>query len=88
MKKIILLLCLIIFIISLTGCAKVIKTEEQNVKVKIVNVNHSPSRLYMVGKVPIHILQSMKLQLNMKKKLIHLIMIIYIKNIKIRLEKI
>lgn len=52
MKKII-LLCLITFIIFLTGCAKVIKTEEQNVKVKIVNVNHSPSRFYMVGKVPI-----------------------------------
>ena len=52
MKKII-LLCLIIFIISLTGCAKVIKTEEQDVKVKVINVNHTPHRFYMVGKVPI-----------------------------------
>lgn len=52
MKKII-LLCLIIFIISLTGCAKVIKTEKQDVKVEVINVKHKPHRFYMVGKVPI-----------------------------------
>lgn len=52
MKKIT-LLYLIVFVISLTGCSKVIKTEQQDVKVKVVNVYHSSHRFYMVGKVPI-----------------------------------